>query len=101
MVTSFRLSQYVYISIMFFVIIIAGVAVPGIEIVFGLIGATAGNFLALLLPAAFYLKLSRDKTREGKGNEVSSFVVGAAWISLVLGIFTGTISLIFMYRPSG
>ncbi len=43
---------------MFSLIVFVGVEVPKIELVFGIIGATAGNLLALILPATFYIKLA-------------------------------------------
>ena len=58
---SFRWDQLFYILMMFSLIVFVGIEVPKIEIVFGIIGATAGNLLSLILPAAFYIRLANKK----------------------------------------
>jgi hypothetical protein len=83
---------------MFMLIVFVGIEIPTIELVFGMIGATAGNLLALILPAAFYITLANKKGEDGEYPEQrSKSLIMAGYISILVGLFIGTIGIIFMY----
>ena len=58
---------YILISILMVIIVLLTLYLPGIDVIFGFIGATTANLLAFILPAAFFLKMcSMEKGRAGK-----------------------------------
>jgi len=75
---------YYYVGLTVLIIIssyLIAIAYPDISFVFSIAGATVGNFIIFILPAAIYIKLI-----EGKMYSYDKIV---AWILLLLGIGLG------------
>jgi len=61
-----RKDQYVYTIILFGLTIIAAFFLKNsFGTVISINGATAGNFIGLVLPASFYLKMCYEKKKKG------------------------------------
>jgi len=75
---------YYYIGLTVITIIssyIIAIAYPDISFVFSIAGATVGNYIIFILPAAIYIKVN-----EGKIYSIDKLV---AWVLLLLGIALG------------
>lgn len=71
--------------------LIVAIMVPGISIVFGLMGGTAASIISFILPGMFALKIRGRKSRVGK-----VFVCGG----LVIGILTTGTTVIGIFNSS-
>eukprot|EP01091_Cochliopodium_minus_P011840 TRINITY_DN3460_c0_g1_i1.p1 TRINITY_DN3460_c0_g1~~TRINITY_DN3460_c0_g1_i1.p1 ORF type:complete len:431 (-),score=79.11 TRINITY_DN3460_c0_g1_i1:157-1449(-) len=97
-----RLRTTVEALAIYIVSFVLGISVPGISVVFGLTGGTAGSMIVFILPAIFYLHLKRSD-QEFSGDYpwyVYRYFSPEKWpalLLLLLGLFTmffGTYSVI-------
>lgn len=70
-----------YVAVFYAVVIICSVSSNSIASLLGLIGAITANSIAFLLPAIFYLKLTKTKQRWYK----------ISWVMVVFGVISGMI----------
>jgi len=59
--------------------------IPGIQIVFGFIGATSANMLGFILPGAFFLKSAQLEEKKTKEFRNLGFLKGLAWFLIIFG----------------
>ena len=68
--------------------LIVAIMVPGISIVFGLMGGTAASIISFILPGMFALKIRGRKSRVGRVFVCGGLVIGILTTgSTVIGIF--------------
>ena len=88
-------NNYKYISkkgmivitfILYFLVLILAIVMPKLKIIFSIVGATAGTFIAFILPNLFYIRICR---MSGK-----NYNIVLPLLFLVFGIFFLIISII-------
>jgi len=62
--------------------------------VFSIVGVTAGNLVAFILPGAFYLKILDQRKKAGLFYHNNRFLKTFAWISIVFGLFSLVLGLL-------
>jgi amino acid permease len=86
--------KYIFILLLLAGEVMLTILIPGIKIVFSLLGATVGNLVAFILPGSFYLKIiyKREKSKLPYNN--NRFLKSFAWISIVFGLISLIIGLL-------
>jgi len=79
-----------YVSILFSLVVLMAIVVPGINTVFSFVGATAANGLNFILPTLFYLKMC---SKHGKLRRISMFILGLGFVMAIVGIVTSALNL--------
>jgi len=79
-----------YILVLFAMIVILAIKVPGINTVFEFVGSTAANGLNFLLPALFYLNLS---SKRGKMRTIAMIMTVLGAVMGVVGIVSSALTL--------
>jgi hypothetical protein len=68
--------------IIYITIVLLALFFPDINLFFNLIGSTAANMIAYILPAAFYVKVAQP----GKMKTISFVIIGVGIVGAILGL---------------
>jgi len=80
---------HIYTFVLFAIIVVLAIKVPGIDSVFSFVGSTAANGLNFLLPAMFYLKLASKK---GKMRAIALVMCIVGAVMGVVGIVSSALT---------
>ena len=81
-------TEKLFITAAFFLIVVIALLIPGIKVVFGLIGATVSNIIAFILPGAFFLKSCKLDESGGSGIKDKRFLEIASWFLIAFGFIS-------------